>query len=205
MNVRLLKRRDELEWGRWIDEFWSIALTAASRCLFVPPYTQQDREDVAQQVLKEFRERGIDRCDDDDPESCRRWIWGRTAKRAIDWRRRRRRELRRNAEQQNDPGLNDQEPQGEGEAHVERRHEQQVEPVRISLEGLVDELVAYARLMPGGFTILEEAIFREILIEDKLQREFAQEYVIPIGTVGRLVIEVKQKLGRLLGGEGALF
>ncbi|MCY2924805.1 MAG: hypothetical protein NT031_05100 [Planctomycetota bacterium] len=160
---------------------------------------------MAQKVLKEFWESGINRCDEDDPESCGRWIWARTAWRAIDWRRRKRRNLARNAEPQNDPGLIAEEIRGEGEALVERRYEPQAEPVRISLEGLVDETVAYARLMRGGFSVLEEAIFREILIGGELQRDFAQDHRIPIGTVGRLVIEVRRKLGGLFGSERGFF
>ena len=79
------------------------------------------------------------------------------------------------------------------------------EPVPLNLETLVDELVAVARLRRGGFSILEEAIFREILIEDTLQREFAQQYCLPLGTVGRLVTQVREKLSRIIGGELDLF
>lgn len=198
MNVRLLKQRDEQECLESYDELWTIALTASGRRLFIPPFATQDREEIAQQVLFEFLgmppPAGIDRCDDDDDETCRRWIRQRSRSRATDLLRRRRRENAVINREQNHEGNNF----GEDGIAVS-------EPVPLNLETLVDELVAVARLRRGGFSILEEAIFREILIEDTLQREFAQQYCLPLGTVGRLVTQVREKLSRIIGGELDLF
>lgn len=157
------------------------------------------------QVIEELIHRnGIDQCDNDDPQSVSRWIWGRAAWRATDLRRGRRRAQGSEEEPKKVPDENRRGNQREGEGSEGIPHEPQIEPVRISPEGLVDELVAYARLMRGGFSIREEAILREIIIAGKSPQEFAQDYDIPVGTVWRLVPEVKVKLRRFLGGEGGL-
>jgi len=187
MNVRLLKQGDEQEWHESFDLLWSIALSAAGRFLYIPPFSQQAREDVALQVMKEFVRLGINRCLDDDPESCGRWIWMRTSSRAIDFRRPR--IVRRDGNQI------------ELEDRVEMELEAHIEPVRISLEYLLDETIACLRLRRGRFSLLEEGILREILISGKLEREFAEEHGIPLGTVGRLVIQVKMKLRRFMRDE----
>jgi len=199
MNIPLLRLRDEQECNECFDELWTIALNTAANQLYIPPYTEEDRRDVAQKVLVSLLKwppppAGIDYCDDDNPESCRRWVRMRSWSRAVDLRRQRRRARKVIIETQNDDGN-----VTEQEARAQRG------PIRFSMEGLVDELVAAARLMHGGFSIREEAILREILIKEKLQREFAQEYDMEIGTVGRLVTQVKRKISKLLGGEFGLF
>ena len=192
MNVRLLKQRDEQECEESFNKLWTVALKSATKRLYIPPFTKEDREDVAQKVLFDFLKQppplaGIDYCDDDDPASCERWIWMRGWARATDRLRQRRRErevIVRNPNEGVDEAVQEAAP--------------------IAVEGLVDELVAYARLMPGRFSILEERVFREIIIERRLQREFAREYGMPIGTVGRLVIQVQGKIRRLFNGQWGL-
>lgn len=200
MNIQLLKGRDEQEWARHIDTFWSIALQAVSCKLFIPPYAQQDREDVAARVIREFYNIGIDRCDADDLQSVSRWIWPRAAWRAIDFRRRRRRERRGHEEQGIDT---DQDGEGQrmGEGnHDDRPPEPQVEPVRVSLEELVNETIAGLRQQRTGFSRLDEAVFREILLFGKSPQDFAQDHGMPIGTLYRVISEVKSAIRPFLTG-----
>lgn len=202
MNFTLLRQENRAEWGDCIDQFWTWAITAAEKFLFTNVYSDEDRQDVAQAVIKEFRKNlcggKIPGCRNE--EDAQRWIWGRTVWRANTFRKKRRRENELFDRQQppnhpdGDDGIAD-EPVGRAAFHLPP----------IGDEARLNELIAWARLMPDGFSRNEEAAYRAIEIVGLTTKEHAAEIGRQPGTVGRWLWNAKLKLGAVLELELRMF
>ncbi len=202
MNISLLSGNDGPEWDRCYDQMWTWAITAARRFLFRNVYSEEDRRDVAIQVIAEFHKtlcrRRIRRCRND--EDVERWIWGRAKKRATDLRRKRKRERGTF-----DPSLPDGERNEGGGEGQERAEDPPVERQPISDEARVDELIAWARLMPAGFSMDEQAAYRAVVVRRLTEAEYAEESGKPPGTVAHYVSSAKHKIAALLEQEWRMF
>lgn len=190
MNVQLLREHDEAEWARCYDEMWSIAMQGASGKLCIPPFNEQDRKDVASNVIGEMAISFIYRCVvDEDGDSVRRMIRYHTRLRSVDYWRRNHARLERQFIRS--PIVDDAD---EREANLAM---EDIPPV--TLEFLVQELFAQSRNAPlHGLTARHELVFREVDINGLTHEEFARVYGIPAGTVGRLSAEATRWLRRYL-------
>src|SRR5262249_24746403 len=86
------------------------------------------------------------------------------------------------------------EPVGEGEHRVQVGMEEIAERLGLEerdLETVMDHLASGANLNP-----LETALLKEHIVADLTQREFADKYDVPLGTVGRWASRVRFKVRR---------
>jgi len=200
MNITLLRQENRAEWGECIDQLWTCAITAAEYFLYRNVYSEEDREDVAAAVLKEFRKNlcggKIPRCNNE--EDAERWIWGRTQWRAHSLRKKRRQENELFDRQQhaNPPNANvADEPLAQAAIHLPP----------IDDEARLNELIAWARLLRAGFSRNEEAAYRAIEVIGLTTEEFANQIHRAPGTVGRWAWNAKLKLANVLELELRMF
>ncbi len=98
--------------------------------------------------------------------------------------------------------FNRQRPDGENNERREDREEAAVDALvdrqPISDEARVDELIAWARQMPSGFSMPEEEAYRAVVVRGLTEREYAEESRKPPGTVARIVSSAKHKMAAVL-------
>jgi DNA-directed RNA polymerase specialized sigma24 family protein len=202
MNFALLRRRDRAEWDRCYDKLWSFAIAAARRFLFGNVYSDHDREDLASKVMSEFQKtlcRGrIPGCRTE--RNAKMWIWGRSRWRAITLRQQRRRENELFDHQHQDGN------QG-GDGGIDRGGvaDAPAQQYPINYEARLNELIAWARMMPAGFSINEEEAYRAVVVRGLTTEECARELVEAPGTVGRRVWTAKRKIAAVLEQERRMF
>lgn len=204
MNITLLRQKDAAEWNRCFDQLWTWAITAANRFLFRNAYSEQDRADVAAQVMKEFQQQlcagKLPRCRNED--EVEGWIWLRTFSRARDLRRKREREEDFFYVEHDTPNRESAKRDAESKKEA---GEAPVEPLPISDEARLDELIDWARRMPAGLSRNEEAAYRAIEIVGLTTNEHAAEIGRQPGTVGRWLWNAKLKLAAVLELELKMF
>jgi len=201
MNFDLLRRQDRAEWERCYDRLWTFAINAARRYLFRNVYSEADREDLASTVMSEFQRNlcfgRIPLCRTEIRAEM--WIRGRTHWRAITIRRKRRRENDLFDRQHQDGN------QGEDGGIRGGVADAPAQQYPINYEARLNELVAWARLMPNVFSKKEEEVFRAVEVRGLTTEECARELRKPLGTVGRLLWTAKQKIAALLEKEGGRY
>lgn len=202
MNIDLLRRKDRTEWDLCFGRLWTCAISAAEHFLFRNAYSDHDREEIASNVIREFQKTlcrgGIPGCGNEEDAS--RWIWGRTQWRA--------RDLRRRRERENDLFVRE-EPTDQQAADAEVPDELvarvAVHQPAVREETRLNELIAWARLLPAGFSRNEEAAYRAIEIMGLTTEEYAERIGRAPGTVGRWAWNAKLKLAAVLELELKMF
>lgn len=193
LSLQRLKSADNREWSKAKEELhlWDAAKSTVATVIGAG--FPQHVDDVAQAAVVELATKAIQRCTNE--EMILPLLRTIARNRAIDFRRRAWAKCIFVGEDRAN------EPVDERETMVRERLEHLGDRLRLEgdLESIVEKLAEGA-----GLNLIESALLRDHIWSGMTQQEFADEYGIPLGSVGRIKAESVRKIHVFLKQNGAL-